>query len=54
LAALLRSIQDRDGRDRSREVAPLRAASDAVVIDSTDMSIDDVVDAVLVLAYKRL
>ena len=54
LAALLRSIQDRDERDRSREVAPLRPASDAVVIDSTDMSIDDVVDAVLVLAYKRL
>ena len=54
LASLLRSIQDRDERDRSREVAPLRPASDAVAIDSTDMSIDDVVDAVLSLAHKRL
>ena len=54
LAVLLRSIQDRDERDRSREVAPLRPASDAVAIDSTDMSIDDVVDAVLSLAHKRL
>ena len=54
LASLLRSIQDRDERDRSREVAPLRPAADAVAIDSTDMSIDDVVDAVLSLAHKRL
>ena len=54
LAVLLRSIQDRDERDRSREVAPLRPASDAVAIDSTDMAIDDVVDAVLSLAHKRL
>ncbi|MEM7366357.1 MAG: (d)CMP kinase [Pseudomonadota bacterium] len=54
LAALLQSIQDRDERDRSREVAPLRPASDAVAIDSTDMSIDDVVDAVLKLARQRL
>jgi cytidylate kinase len=47
LASLVRDIQARDARDRSRPVAPLCAASDAVLVDSTKMSIDDVLDRVL-------
>lgn len=54
LAALLQSIQERDERDRNRKVAPLRPASDAVIIDSTDMSVDDVLVEVLALARQRL
>ena len=38
-------IVERDRLDESRPVAPLRAASDAVVVDSTDLSVDDVVTA---------
>jgi len=49
LASLLREIQARDVRDAGREVAPLRPAQGAVAIDSTGMSIEAVVAAVLKL-----
>ena len=47
LAALLASIQERDERDRRRAVAPLRPAPEAIVIDSTNMSIEAVLSRVL-------
>jgi cytidylate kinase len=47
LAALLKDIQARDDRDMNRAVAPLRPAADAVVIDSTGLSIEDVFQQVL-------
>jgi cytidylate kinase len=47
LAGLLASIRERDERDRGRAIAPLRPASDAILIDSTDMSIDEVLERVL-------
>ncbi len=53
LAALLASIRERDERDRGRAVAPLRPASDAILIDSTDMSIDAVLERVLEAAEAR-
>jgi len=49
LAALLREIQARDVRDAGRAVAPLRPAADAVLIDSTGMPIEAVVNTVLAL-----
>ena len=49
LAALLREIQARDVRDAERLVAPLKPATDAVLIDSTGMPIDTVVAKVLTL-----
>jgi len=49
LSTLLREIQARDVRDASRTVAPLKPATDAVVIDSTGMPIEAVVAAVLKL-----
>jgi len=52
LAALLREIQARDVRDAERPVAPLKPATDAILIDSTGMSIDTVVAAVLVLVRR--
>jgi cytidylate kinase len=47
LAALLEDIQMRDARDSGRSVAPLKAADDALRIDSTGMSVGQVVAAVL-------
>lgn len=46
---LLREILARDARDAQRTVAPLRPADDAVLIDTTGLSIDAVVDRVLAL-----
>ena len=40
LAGLLREIRERDARDSARAAAPLRTAADAIVLDTTDMSID--------------
>jgi len=53
LAALSREIAERDLRDTTRAVAPLRPASDAHVIDSTDLTIDEVVERVLALGRSR-
>ena len=47
LRALLEQIQERDARDRNRAVAPLKPAEDALIIDSTHMSIDEVVATVI-------
>jgi cytidylate kinase len=43
---VLASMRRRDEIDSSREVAPLRAAEDAVVLDTTDLSIEEVLAAV--------
>jgi cytidylate kinase len=40
LESLLRDIQERDARDGSRAAAPLRPAADAIILDTTDMSIE--------------
>ena len=53
LRALLESIRERDERDRSRAVSPLKPASDAVVIDSSSLSIDAVFEHVWQLARQR-
>jgi cytidylate kinase len=46
LPGLLASIRERDERDRSRAASPLRPAADAVVIDSTSLTIDAVFEVV--------
>jgi len=53
LAALSADIAERDRRDATREVAPLVACDDAVVIDSTTLGIEEVVERVLALARER-
>jgi cytidylate kinase len=53
LPALSREIAERDLRDRTREVAPLKAAPDACVIDSTGLSVERVVQRVLELGAAR-
>ena len=54
LAALSLEIAERDRRDATRAVAPLRPADDAVIVDSTAMTIDAVVARVLELAATRV
>jgi cytidylate kinase len=53
LAALVEDIRNRDARDMNRDVAPLKPADDALVIDSTDMTIDDVLHRILDEARRR-
>jgi len=53
LADLSQEILERDRRDSSRPVAPLRPAEDALVIDSTGVPIAQVVDEVLAFARGR-
>jgi CMP/dCMP kinase len=53
LAALSLEIAERDRRDSTRTVAPLRPAEDAILLDSTHFSIDEVVEQVLVHARDR-
>jgi cytidylate kinase len=53
LAALSLEIAERDRRDASRPIAPLKPAADAVIVDSTSMPIESVVARVLELAAAR-
>jgi CMP/dCMP kinase len=53
LAALSLEIAERDRRDASRPIAPLKPADDAVIVDSTSMPIESVVAHVLELAAAR-
>lgn len=53
LRRLLEDIQARDERDMNRQVSPLKPAADAVIIDSSQMGIDEVQDAVLALIDNR-
>jgi cytidylate kinase len=47
------AIEARDERDRSREHGALRAADDSVSLDTTDLSVDQVVEKVVELARRR-
>jgi len=53
LAALSREIAERDLRDSTRQVAPLKPAPDAHLLDSTGLSIDAVVERVISLGRER-
>ena len=47
-------IRARDERDMNREVSPLKQAEDAVLVDSSDMSIEQVVERIVSLARERM
>ena len=49
LAEIARDIEERDTRDMNREIAPLKQAEDAVYVDSSDMTIDEVTEAIKTL-----
>ncbi|PIE08926.1 MAG: (d)CMP kinase, partial [Rhodobacterales bacterium] len=50
---VLADVIARDTRDRERDAAPLLAAGDAVVIDTSDMSIDEAVAAAVAAVEAR-
>jgi cytidylate kinase len=54
LESLLRELKNRDARDAARAVAPLVAAADAMVLDTTDLSIDEAITRVLDQCRERL
>ena len=54
LSALLKDIAERDRRDSSRSVAPLRPAEDATILDTTGIAVDEVLERVLEAAEARL
>ena len=47
LAVIQQEIEERDYRDMHREIAPLKQAADAVLVDSSDMTIDEVVAEII-------
>ncbi len=50
---LKKEIEERDKRDSEREIAPLKKAEDAIEIDSTHLTIDEVVQKILALVKER-
>ena len=54
LPDLLRDLKERDARDSERRISPLKPAKDAIVLDTTDLHIDQVVKQVLDLVTERL
>jgi cytidylate kinase len=51
--AILAAVRRRDAYDSGRALAPLQAAADAVVVDTTEMDVDQVIDHVLALVAGR-
>jgi cytidylate kinase len=52
-ATVLAALLERDARDSTRSVAPLRKAADAVEIDTSDLTLDEAVAAVVALAREK-
>ena len=50
--AVLQDLAERDERDRTREHAPLAPAADAVPVDTTGLSLEEVVDQIVMLATE--
>ena len=46
-------IETRDHKDSTRKISPLKCAEDAIVVDSSDMSIDEVVSEIIKLVNER-
>lgn len=46
-------IQERDHRDMTREVSPLRRAEDAVLVDSSEMSVEEVVRTIMEICERK-
>ena len=54
LEEIKKDIINRDKRDMEREIAPLKQAEDAVLVDSSNMTIDEVVNAILTIAKEKI
>lgn len=53
LDAIEADIRDRDDRDMNREISPLKQAEDAVLLDTSDMTIEEVVAHIIALADQK-
>ena len=53
LTKIQEDIRARDHRDMTRETAPLKQADDAVLVDSSDMNIEEVTDAILAICADK-
>ena len=53
LEKIEKDIIERDARDRNREISPLMQAEDAVLVDTSEMTIDEVVEAILEICRKK-
>ena len=53
LSDIENEIMERDHRDMTREISPLKQADDAILVDTSDMSIDEVTDKILDLFAKK-
>lgn len=53
LEEIQKDIEDRDYRDMHRETSPLKQAEDAVLVDSSEMNIDEVVDTIRKICQER-
>lgn len=54
LEQILADVEERDYRDMHREHSPLRQAEDAVLVDSSDMSIEEVIAAILSICEEKV
>ena len=54
LEAIKAQIKERDERDMNREISPLKQAEDAVLVDTSDMSIDEVVERILGIVEEKI
>ena len=53
IAKIQRDIEERDQRDMNREISPLCQAQDAVLVDSSDMTIEEVVNRILQIFREK-
>jgi cytidylate kinase len=51
---VLKEMHERDERDRNRTDSPLRPAADAIIIDSTELSLDEVIAKAEAIVTARL
>ena len=49
-----KDIEERDSRDMNREISPLRQAEDAVLVDSSEMTIEEVVKRILQIFHEKV
>lgn len=54
LQEIMKDISERDYRDMHREIAPLKQAEDAVLVDTSDMTINEVVSVIIKICKERM
>lgn len=54
LEEIRKDIEERDSRDMNREISPLKLAEDAVLVDSSEMTIEEVVKRILQIFHEKV